>query len=96
MFESNTFKDTFGLLAFIASTGNLTIRDNVFINETPRKKPFDYRGNFFVTHSTGTKIVNNTWIRSPNVPKPGVLVDRHSVKRLVFEGNKVTDKIPLE
>ncbi len=96
LLEKNTFKDTFGLLAFIASTGNLTIRDNVFINETPRKKPFDYRGNFFVTHSTGTKIVNNTWIRSPNVPKPGVLVDRHSVKRLVFEGNKVTDKIPLE
>lgn len=96
LLEKNTFKDTFGLLAFIASTGNLTIRDNTFINETPRKKPFDYRGNFYVTHSTNTKIVNNTWIKSPNVPNPGVLVDRNTVKRLVFKGNKVADKIPLE
>ena len=96
LLEKNTFKDTFGLLAFIASTGNLTIRDNTFINETPRKKPFDYRGNFYVTHSTNTKIVNNTWIKSPNVTNPGVLVDRNTVKRLVFKGNKVADKIPLE
>ena len=58
LLEKNTFKDTFGLLAFIASTGNLTIRDNTFINETPRKKPFDYRGNFNDTTSTNKKIEN--------------------------------------
>ncbi len=94
LIEKNTFKNTYGLIASINSTGSVTIRDNVFINDDPRQNPFDYRACFYVNHSTDTKIVNNTYVSSPLVPKPGVYFDRESVKGLVFEGNRIVEKSP--
>ena len=91
--ESNTMRDTFGLIAFIASTGNVTFLNNTFINETPRNKPLEYRGEFFVTHSKRTRIVNNTWVKSPHVKTPGVIYDKETVKGLIVKGNKVVDKV---
>ncbi len=91
--ENNTFRDTFGLIAFIASTGNVTFLNNTFINETPRQNPLDYRGEFFVTHSKRTRIVNNTWVKSPHVKTPGVIYDKETVKGLLVKGNKVVDKL---
>ena len=91
LFENNTFKDTFGLISFIASSGNVIFKDNLFENPTPRKNPLPYRGAFFVTSSSNTKIVNNTYVKSPNVPNPGVYAD-DDVKNITVAGNRVVEK----
>ncbi len=93
LFENNKFKDSFGLVAFIASSGNVIFKDNTFINTTPRKKPLDYRGAFYVTSSTNTKIVNNVYVNSPYVKNAGVYVDSEtgSVDNIVIAGNKITN-----
>ena len=81
------------MVAFIASSGNVIFKDNIFINTTPRKKPLDYRGAFYVTSSSNTKIVNNTYIKSPYVKNAGVYVDSEtgSVDNIVIAGNKITN-----
>ena len=91
LFENNTFKDTFGLVSFIASSGNVIFKDNRFENPTPRKNPLPYRGTFFVTSSSNTKIVNNTYVKSPNVPNPGVYTD-DNVSNIIVAGNKVVEE----
>ena len=91
LFENNTFKDTFGLVSFIASSGNVIFKDNRFENPTPRKNPLPYRGAFFVTSSSNTKIVNNTYVKSPNVPNPGVYTD-DNVSNIIVAGNKVVEE----
>ncbi len=92
LFEKNTFKNSYGLIASINSTENVIFSENVFINDKPRKEPLDYRACFYLNSSSKTKIVNNTWVKSDNVSKIGVYVDKYSVKDVIFEGNKLVDK----
>ena len=92
LFENNTFKDSYGLVAFISSAGNVTFRNNTFTNPTPRRDPLPYRAAFYVTNATGVRIVNNRYIASPNVPNPGVYADPDSVKGLVAAGNTVVSE----
>ena len=89
LFENNHFRDSFGLVAFISSAGNVTFRNNTFENPTKRLDPLPYRAAFFVTSASDVKIVNNRYIASPNVPKPGVFYDADSVEKIVAEGNVV-------
>ncbi|MFR6033176.1 MAG: hypothetical protein ACLUKN_08410 [Bacilli bacterium] len=89
LFESNTFKDTYGLVAIITSTSNVTWLNNTFINETERKNKFSYRGCFYISHSQNTRIINNTYVESPWVPNPGVYVDPTTSKDILVAGNKV-------
>ncbi len=96
LFENNTFKDTFGLVAFIASSGNVTFANNTFINTTTREKPLEYRGNFYITHSLNTRIVNNTWIKSPYIPTPAVVFDGETSTDVLVQGNKQVDSLKEE
>ena len=43
LFENNRFRDSFGLVAFISSAGNVTFRGNTFENPTARRDPLPYR-----------------------------------------------------
>ncbi len=90
LFENNTFRNTFGLVAFISSADNVTFRNNTFENPTARKKPLPYRGCFYVTCSGRVNIVNNRYLESPNVPNPGVTFTPDSVKKLTVQGNTVS------
>lgn len=92
LFEGNTFIDSFGLIAFISSAGNVTFRDNVFVNNTPRRKPLPFRASFFVTHATDVRIVNNRYVASLLVPPPGVYSDPDTVKGLIVAGNRIVSE----
>ena len=90
LFENNTFRNTFGLVAFISSADNVTFRNNTFENPAARKKPLPYRGGFYVTCSGRVNIVNNRYLESPDVPNPGVTFTPDSVKKLTVQGNTVS------
>ena len=89
LFEGNTFRDSFGLIAFISSATNVTFRNNMFLNPTGRCRELPYRSAFFVTHSQNIKIVNNRYQESSHAPHPGVYYDEKSVSDLVVGGNTI-------
>ena len=89
LIENNTFKDSSGYIIKMGSTGNVTIRNNTFINETPRLVNESWRGTFSVAYSTDARIVNNTWVSSTNIPAPGVYYDARTSPGIVIQGNKV-------
>ncbi len=91
LFENNRFKDTFGLVAYIASTGNVTFKNNVFENPTSRNFNLPYRGQFYIQKSSNAKFVNNVFVESPNVAAPGFVVDE-SAKDTLVEGNRLVKK----
>lgn len=93
-FEKNTFKNAYGLEAFITSSGNVVFRENTIINDIPRKKPLPYRGSFLVKASTDTAIVNNIIVESKYAPNPGVYAEADTVKGLKIGGNKIVSKFP--
>lgn len=95
LFEGNTFKDTFGMVATIASASNVTFWKNTFINFTPRNTLKEYRGSFFVTSSSNIRIVDNMYIKSPNVKNPSVYFDKETVSNVVVQGNRLLDKVDL-
>lgn len=92
LFENNTFKNSFGLIALISSSGNVTFKDNTFENTVKRMSPNAYRAAFYVNNSQNARIINNTWIDSPLVPNPGVYYDADTVEGLVVKGNRVAEK----
>jgi len=89
--ENNEFNESTGLIAYISSTGNVTFRDNTFINRKPTKSEYPYRGCFYVTYSTNTKIINNTWIKSKFAEYSGVMYDASTTKNLKVEGNRIVE-----
>lgn len=93
-FEKNTFKNAYGLVAFITSSGNVVFRENIIINDIPRKKPLPHRGSFLVKASTDTAIVNNIIVESKYAPNPGVYAEADTVKGLKIGGNKIVSKFP--
>lgn len=95
LFENNTFRDSFGLIAFISSAGNVTFRNNTFLNPGSRLNPLPYRSAFFVTHAQNVKIVNNIWEASPNVPNPGVFIVPDTVQGVIAEGNQIVPETAL-
>ena len=91
MFENNTFKDTFGVVAVVTSVRNLIFRNNTFSNPTPRKNPLKYRGCFYVGWSRDVSIVNNKFILSENISDLGVYIEKGTVKRLKIQGNSFVE-----
>ena len=92
IFENNTFKDTFGMVAIITSVRNLIFRNNTFTNPTPRKYPLDYRCCFYVGWSRDVSIINNKFEFSDNVSDLGVYVEKGTVKKLRIQGNSLAEK----
>ena len=68
---------------------NVTFRDNVFEDPTPRRKELPYRGQFFLTNARDVRIVNNRYVASPCVAAPGVAWDPETCERVTVEGNSV-------
>ena len=91
MFENNTFKDTFGVVAVVTSVRNLIFRNNTFSNPTPRKNPLKYRGCFYVGWSRDVSIVNNKFVLSKNISDLGVYIEKGTVKRLKIQGNSFVE-----
>ena len=91
MFENNTFKDTFGVVAVVTSVRNLIFRNNTFSNPTPRKNPLKYRGCFYVGWSRDVSIVNNKFVLSENISDLGVYIEKGTVKRLKIQGNSFAE-----
>ena len=89
LIENNTFKDSSGYIIKMGSTGNVTIRNNTFINETSRLVNEPWRGTFSVAYSTNARIVNNTWVDSTNIPGPGVSYDDKTTAGIIIQGNKI-------
>lgn len=89
LFEGNTFRESFGLVAFISSAENVIFRNNKFSNATRRRNPLPYRSNFFVTASRNIWIINNQYMASPYTRNPNVLVTPTSVKNVIVQGNHV-------
>ncbi len=88
LFENNTFRDTFGLTAFISSAQNVTFRNNTFINQTLRQKTLPYRNGFFITHASDIQIINNRFVKSPlNITEPLVTADVATTKNITVQGN---------
>ena len=92
LFENNTFKNSYGLIARIASSKNVIFRNNKIINDIPRKFPRDYRSCFYVKNSQDVKILDNTWIESDLVKAPRVIIDSANAKNVVVQGNKIEKK----
>ena len=89
LIENNTFKNTYGLAAFISSAKNVVVKDNVFENSIPREKPLYYRSAFWVAHASDIFIVNNVFKPNGLAPNAGVFFDSESVKNLTFKGNSI-------
>lgn len=87
LFEKNTFKDTFGMVATIGSAENVVFSENVFTNKTKRETPRDYRNGFFVMSSSDVKIVGNRFEKSPLAPNPQVLYDSSNTGKIVVRKN---------
>lgn len=90
--EKNEFINNPGVIAYVCSAGNVVIRDNVIRNEIPRLEMQKYRGCVGVSHAGDVKIVNNTWVRTPHAPRPGVFTEDETTKNIVVEGNVIVDK----
>ena len=86
LFAGNTFRDTCGVVGYLSSVKNVTFRDNVFEDPTPRRKELPYRGQFFLTNARDVRIVNNRYVASPCVAAPGVAWDPETCERVTVEG----------
>ena len=94
LFENNSFKDSFGLVAFISSARNVTFKGNTFANPSARNSENHYRGAFFITHSSNVNIVNNTYADSRQLKMPGVMYDRETCENILAEGNLIAKALP--
>ena len=91
LFENNTFKNTFGLVAYITSARNVIFADNTIVNTTPRKTELPYRGGFYAANSSEIKIVNNRFAKSPCAASPEIIADIATLENCIFEGNKMVE-----
>ncbi len=92
LFEGNTFRDSCGVIGYLTSVKNIIFRDNIFDDPTPRKKELAYRAQFYLSNARDVKILNNTYIASPNVKAPGVEWDPLTCERVLIQGNCVKTK----
>ncbi len=90
LFENNTFKNTFGLIAKIQSAKNVIFKNNTFINDIPRNDEKPYRACFYIKNSSKIRILDNTWISSKCVNSPRVIVDNSS-KGILIQGNSIKE-----
>lgn len=89
--EHNTFIDSFGLVALISSSGNVTIRENKIISITPRKVENENRASFLIRYTNDAHVINNLIIDNASVVE-GVHYDDGSVSDLIVAGNRLINK----
>ena len=92
LFEGNTFKDSFGLIAYAANANNLAFIGNTFLNPTPRKNALPYRGSFQFLNCRNVLLADNVWIDSPNISDVGVFVKPGEKSEISISNNKITVK----
>jgi hypothetical protein len=79
LIEKNEFVGSTGSPVFLASSGWVTIRNNVFDLRKEASIKTDYRGGIGVVHSQNIVIEGNKWLGTENA---GVFFDPESVKGL--------------
>ena len=89
LIEGNTFRDTCGVVAWLSSAHNATVRRNVFEDPTPRRKEMDFRAQFRLVNAHEVRIQDNEWVASPCVKSPGVVFDPENCTNIRVEGNRV-------
>ncbi len=92
LFEGNTFKDSFGLIAYAANANNLSFIKNTFVNPTPRKNALAYRGSFQLLNCKNVVIADNVWVDSPNLSEVGVFVSPSEKDEVSLLNNKIVTK----
>ncbi|KAH0790370.1 alpha-galactosidase [Histomonas meleagridis] len=89
LFANNTFMNSYGLIVWIGSAGNVTFMNNIIMNNKTRNNPFNYRGCFYVSSASNVKIINNVYIPHENITiKPGVMFSQ-GIYNMLIEGNRI-------
>lgn len=91
LIEDNQFIDSYGLLAYISSAANVTLRGNRIQQRTPRQRAQPYRGSIYAVYTDGLTIEDNLWQRSKLAPPPRLIFDRPSVHNITVRGNSLVD-----
>ncbi len=90
--ENNKFTDCPGAIAYVCSAKNVIIRNNIIDNPLPKLTEFKHRGAVGASNSSEIFVTGNTWINSPYMPMPGLLIDSETVKDAYCWKNILTDK----
>ena len=90
--EKNRFLNIPGVFAYVCSAGNVILRDNLVENPLTRKENFSFRGGVGTSYSSNLIVINNRWLRSPYMAKPGLFADPETTGAVIFEGNQITEK----
>jgi hypothetical protein len=89
LFEDNTFIDCPSSSFFVSSARNVVIQNNTFHDANSRKINPPERAMMYVSYASEIAIVNNHWMQSPYVAKPGAWVDTSNTSAIRWEGNTV-------
>lgn len=89
LLEGNTFRDTCGVVGWLSSVSNVTVRANVFEDPTPRRAEMDFRAQFRLVNARDVRIQDNEWVASPCVKAPGVVFDPENCAGIRVERNRV-------
>jgi hypothetical protein len=90
--ESNTFLSTTGVIAWVSCATNVTFEGNTIRITEPRLFNPPWRGSVGAAYAGGIRLVSNTWVRSPHIPKPGVYGDADHIGPVFMEGNRLVDR----
>ena len=90
--EGNEFRNGPGVIAFVASAANVTIRNNTILNDVSWRNPSREQGAIVAVSSSGLYVTGNSWITSVNVPScPVVFFDKNTTSDIHCNGNEVVD-----
>ena len=89
LFENNTFKNTFGLIATISSAHNITFNNNKIINTIKRDNPKHYRGGFYITDCKNIVVSNNKYEKSDTLDYKSIGVITNCANQINIYDNQV-------
>ncbi|MBN8215862.1 MAG: right-handed parallel beta-helix repeat-containing protein [Spirochaetes bacterium] len=91
LIESNAFINGGGAAMTISSAGRVLVRSNAFYGEKARQATDLNRSVIMVSFASNVEVRDNAWVRSPHVPRPGVLWDPETCPPPRCSGNRLTD-----
>lgn len=89
LIERNTFRDSYGVAAYLSGVRQVVLRDNILEDPTPRRHALPYRAQFHLVQAADVQVINNVYRPSPYVPAPGVTYDLESCTGVRVGGNRV-------
>ncbi|MBI4978521.1 MAG: hypothetical protein HZC28_13665 [Spirochaetes bacterium] len=92
LIDNNMFITTPGVITYVCSASNVTIRNNTIRNPETGKENLPHRGAVGASYASDVKVIGNTWVRSPYAPNMGVYADVETTSGIVVEGNTVVDR----